>query len=84
MIDTVLLCNLYDQKYKDRLNKAYYAKLLNQIKLVVQSDLIFLVGHHPIYTTMKGRAHSSCLHKYLLKLMKLFSIRAYIGKVSTF
>lgn len=84
MIDTVVLCNLFDQNYRNKLNMEYYTKLLKKIESIQSMDLIFLVGHHPIYTTMKGRKYSSCLHENLLRIMKLYSIKTYIGNISIF
>jgi lipoate-protein ligase B len=81
MIDTVVMCKLYDQNYENKLNGNYYEELNRTLRSVEDSDVIFLVGHHPVYTSMQGRTHSSCLHKYLLILLKLYGETAYIGKL---
>ena len=80
-IDTVLLCGLHDAYYANTLNQDYYKQLvalLDAVKLS-KSDLIFLVGHHPVYTAMSSRKHSSCINKHLLRLMEIYSISAYLG-----
>lgn len=81
MIDTTILCNLYefDNFYPNTLNQTYYDLLEDALKTkTLKNDIKILVGHHPIYTAMEERKNSMCISQYLIKLMKTYSIYTYI------
>jgi len=81
MIDTSIMCNLYEfnNSSPNILNKTYFEAIEQALKEnTVKTDLKILVGHHPIYTAMEQRKNSQCMNQNLLKLMKTYSINSYI------
>ena len=82
MIDTTLLCNLneFEQNFDkfDSLNRKHLKDLDYEIKNS-NADYIFLVGHHPVFSSMSVRPTSKCLYDNLFQLIKKYSIKAYIS-----
>lgn len=83
MIDTTIMCNLYEfnNPYPNSLNQTYF-NLLDDIlrNKLNKKDLKILVGHHPVYTAMEKRwNHQNCINQHVLKLIKTYSINSYIS-----
>lgn len=82
MIDTTLLCNLFDhinRAERDYLNENHYKWLENKLKKSISNDYLFVVGHHPIISQMSSRDGSSCMKNIINPLLLKYRVTAYFG-----
>lgn len=82
MIDTTIMCNLFEfeNMFPNMLNQTFYDLIEQTIrKQTSKNDIKILVGHHPAYSAMEQRKNSRCMTQNLLKLMKTYSINTYLS-----
>lgn len=91
MIDTTVLCTLYDELYEtdmfDKLDDMYYRQLLDELDESFDGDgdgdgdgpIYLAMGHHPIHTNMMHRNASSCMRSDLKALLLQYNITIYIS-----
>lgn len=82
-VDTNILCSLFDD-YRpgldfDKFNQTYYDLLERELIKSKKNDLIVLVGHHPIYSKMKGRKIPRCINQNFKSLIDKYSVKVYIS-----
>lgn len=82
-VDTNILCTLFDD-YRpgldfDILNQTYYELLERELIKSKKNDLIVVVGHHPIYSRMKGRTIPKCISQNFKNLIDKYSVKVYIS-----
>ena len=81
MIDTTILCNLFDDRDKifyDKINDFYFKWLKNTLENSKNFDSIFVIGHHTIVSQMSGRSRSKCM--YMVNLLLLdYGVTFYIS-----
>jgi len=81
MIDTTLLCNLFDDRNKllyDKANEFYFDWLKNALDNSKSFDTIFVIGHHTIVSHMSGRSRSKCMSLVNLLLLD-YKVTCYIS-----
>ena len=92
MIDTTVLCTLYDELYEtdmfDKLDDMYYRQLLDELDESFDDvgddgdenrPIYLAMGHHPIHTNMMHRNASSCMRTDLKALLLQYNITIYIS-----
>ncbi|CAF0867965.1 unnamed protein product [Brachionus calyciflorus] len=82
-IDTIILCNLYEdgpmEKMYDSLNITYYNLLEKELINSKNDSIKIVVGHNPIYTKMFGRVVPECIGKHLKSLLDRYQVRIYLS-----
>jgi tartrate-resistant acid phosphatase type 5 len=80
MIDTSLLCNLFDRiPTLDKIDEFHFKWLKEKLESSTTFDYIFVIGHHTILSQMSGRGGSQCMMNSVNPLLLDFNISSYIS-----